>query len=631
MDKKIKILTIIVLLIFLSSCAQQIVRISLPKFIKLKPPIIRVGLYYGDSRTFIFSSPSELKVYEEGEKSFPKAKEVAVENSGNTFKLRIGERVFVTDSNRIYIIPEEKQQLRFQGNNYPGIIVVERHGISVSIVNYVNLEDYVLGVLPYEIPEKLSNPNFLKSQAIAIRSYALYQMLNKNKYKKLGFDICSSYMCQVYKGLKPDIGKEFKKAVFSTKGKVVSFNLKPALTLYSAFCGGETENAKNLFSGINLPYLTSRKVYKFGLNDKIITVSETFSYPSEIDLALNLSIIDIFDKQYLFKDVKPEKINSCFKKLSKLTGKSPIKPVKENSFSSIISAIDRYFGIYEKAKFEISRFEVRNLWRNYPGLREKIVYEYLSQKGVAKRGFSPDEKLSLYEFVRLLTKTLTKFYRVYEKSKFVATEGYKLTLELGGKRKELSFKNSHIYLQYNENEYPLQSIILTGNEEIEVFYIKDKIKILRVKYPKFNYFPDDPKFFPYWVKIYKRSELQSLIEKKYDIGKLEDIVVVKRGDSFRVSEIEIQGTKENLNLWGVSIKYILGLKDTYFIVNREFDETGNIKNFIFIGKGYGHGVGMCQIEAYLLGKRGMKYEQIIKTFYPGTKIESVKTILKKEF
>ncbi len=632
MHKRIAYIGIVVfVLIILSSCAPQPVRILLPKFAKVKPPVIRVGLYFGEKNNFLFSSERGLKVYTEEAKIIGKSQEVEISNNTNYFKIKNGNKTTVSDSEKLFIVPESGGYIKFEGNYYPGIIVVLRRGLNISIINYVNLEDYVLGVIPYEIPEEYSDLDFLKAQAIAIRSYAFYQMLYKNKYKPLGFDICSSYMCQVYRGVKENINKNFKKAVSSTKGKVAVWDSKPALTLYSAFCGGETEDAQNLFSGIKAPYLKGRKVYDFGIKENILTVNEVFPYPSEIDLALNLGIIDLFDKQKLSSIATKEKIKISFEKLGKLLDKEIKISLDDNSFVSIVRALDDFFGIYKKAKLEISRFEVRSLWKNYHGIREKIAYKFLMERKIANKGISSDEVITLSQFIRILMRTLENFYMVYNSAKFVNSYGQIIVLNLNGKEKNLSIKNLHVYYKTDKNEFPLKTIILTGKENIKVFYIKGKIKIMKVSYPKFSYSIEDKRFFPYWVKIYSKNQLQYILGRKYEIGELEDIVILKRGKSFRVNEIEIQGSKENVNIRGVGIKYELGLKDTYFILNRNFDDEGKIKYFIFIGKGNGHGVGMCQFEAYLLGENGKDYREILTTFYPGIQLKNATEILKENF
>lgn len=117
-----------------------------------------------------------------------------------------------------------------------------------ELINELDLEDYLRGVLPGEI-----SPDFpmecLKAQAIVARTYAVYTL---GRHRKEGFDLCSSLHCQVYLGY--DYEKEkLNRAIESTKGIIICYNGKPALTPFHSSCGGITENAD--VWGTSLPYL----------------------------------------------------------------------------------------------------------------------------------------------------------------------------------------------------------------------------------------------------------------------------------------------------------------------------------------------------------------------------------------
>jgi len=56
------------------------------------------------------------------------------------------------------------------------------------------------------------------------------------------------------------------------------------------------------------------------------------------------------------------------------------------------------------------------------------------------------------------------------------------------------------------------------------------------------------------------------------------------------------------------------------VIDREYDEDGNISHFIFTGRGWGHGVGLCQVGAYGMAREGANYKKILKKYYKGIKI-----------
>ena len=83
------------------------------------------------------------------------------------------------------------------------------------------------------------------------------------------------------------------------------------------------------------------------------------------------------------------------------------------------------------------------------------------------------------------------------------------------------------------------------------------------------------------------------------------------------TDLEIVGTNGTAHVRGGRIRSALGLREQLFVIDREYDETGRVTEFIFIGRGWGHGVGMCQVGAYGLAKQGWSAEQILKAYYSG--------------
>ncbi|MCX6345144.1 MAG: SpoIID/LytB domain-containing protein [Armatimonadetes bacterium] len=121
---------------------------------------------------------------------------------------------------------------------------------SLRVINIVSLEDYLLGVLPAEMPNSYPAES-LKAQAIAARTYALS---NLRKHASKGFDLCDCTDCQAYIGVvaeKPNCAK----AVRDTCGQVLMFDGKPASILYSNDCGGATRDYAELYPDCNTPYL----------------------------------------------------------------------------------------------------------------------------------------------------------------------------------------------------------------------------------------------------------------------------------------------------------------------------------------------------------------------------------------
>ncbi|HET6862511.1 MAG TPA: hypothetical protein VFH91_05670, partial [Pyrinomonadaceae bacterium] len=104
------------------------------------------------------------------------------------------------------------------------------------------------------------------------------------------------------------------------------------------------------------------------------------------------------------------------------------------------------------------------------------------------------------------------------------------------------------------------------------------------------------------------------------IGTITDLRVVSRGSSHRVTDLELIGTSGTSHVRGGRIRSALGLREQLFVIDREYDESGRITEFVFTGRGWGHGVGMCQVGAYGLAKQGYTFDQILKAYYTGIEI-----------
>lgn len=163
--------------------------------------------------------------------------------------------VFESSSAYFQIRPSEanaQYALKLNGMLYRGDIEVRRYqGSDMTVINIVPLQQYLYGVLPGEI-EASSHPEALKAQAVAARTYTIN---NIGKHSNLGFDLCNTTGCQVYKGLSAE-AQSTNKAVDDTKGKIVTYNGKPAQVFYFSSSGGRTEDVQYVW-GSKIPYLKS--------------------------------------------------------------------------------------------------------------------------------------------------------------------------------------------------------------------------------------------------------------------------------------------------------------------------------------------------------------------------------------
>ena len=141
--------------------------------------------------------------------------------------------------------------LMLDGQPYRGALVVRSTGRALSVINVLELDDYVRGVVPAESPARWPIAE-LKAQAVAARSYALAELKPSAHY-----DLVPDSRNQVYGGMAVERPKS-NRAVEETKGQIRTYDGEVARTYYSSSSGGRTESAQDAWPGsAPIPYLRS--------------------------------------------------------------------------------------------------------------------------------------------------------------------------------------------------------------------------------------------------------------------------------------------------------------------------------------------------------------------------------------
>jgi len=129
----------------------------------------------------------------------------------------------------------------------------------------------------------------------------------------------------------------------------------------------------------------------------------------------------------------------------------------------------------------------------------------------------------------------------------------------------------------------------------------------------------------YWRVALSGATLgRALAEAGWRVGESERVEIVSRSASGRVDRVRIRGDRGSAELTGRQLRSAVGetvLRSTLFEVRRSDSSEPGGARFVFAGTGYGHGVGMSQWGARAMAARGAGYEQILASFYPGTRLE----------
>lgn len=175
-------------------------------------------------------------------------------------------------------------------NVYSGSLVLKVSSGSILPINYVEMQEYLKGVLPYEISD--SYPiEAIKTQAITSRTFALS---NLHKHKASGYEVCDTTNCQVYRGENSSY-KNIEKAVDETENQILTYNDSLASVTFGASNGGYTESSQNIWGSLS-EYLPARED-KYDVNPWPSNVVYTKSQvSSKLKSAGHLSSSDTFVK-----------------------------------------------------------------------------------------------------------------------------------------------------------------------------------------------------------------------------------------------------------------------------------------------------------------------------------------------
>ena len=126
--------------------------------------------------------------------------------------------------------------------------------------------------------------------------------------------------------------------------------------------------------------------------------------------------------------------------------------------------------------------------------------------------------------------------------------------------------------------------------------------------------------FASWTRSYRADELVTSINRRNAIQQLQGLRVISVDASQRIAEMEVtaEGGRQFV-LRGLPVRWSLNVPDNLFVFERTIDPDG-VDRYTFYGKGWGHGVGMCQVGAYGLARQGWTYEQILKAYYTGIEL-----------
>ena len=246
-------------------------------------------------------------------------------------------------------------------------------------------------------------------------------------------------------------------------------------------------------------------------------------------------------------------------------------------------------------------------------INELPLEEYVKNVVSAEVGTSWDMEALKVQAV------ISRTYAIYQKNRN-NSRNYDLTSSVLHQVYKGSSANARISYAVMDTE---GEVLTYNGNPIEAFYhstsggkTEDSVEVFGKSYPYLKPVEANCELSPYW--IWERRIPVEEIEKSLGIKGITNMQIQSYTSTQRVRTLTVLHSEGILNVDAKDLRKMLGwsrLPSTSFTLSRD---NGN---YVFDGKGYGHGVGLCQWSALEMSREGMNYRQILDYFYPGTKLE----------
>ncbi len=537
----------------------------------------------------------------------------------------------------LYFIPSTTEcYLSYGGRNYRGIFVLRGSRKGLILVNILNLEEYLKGVLPGELPPSYFNEiEAQKAQAIAARTYALK---NLGQFSDLGFDLLATPASQVYLGLSAESPLS-SRAVEETRGEVAVYGGKLINALYMSTCGGATEDVDAMFEGAPMPYLKSTECVDE--RDAAWTVKSPLIFPPVLvngrAVSQNLAYLAALDVLPIEsaaaswnESAETAEVQSWAGRAAALLGKKADKAGSEAAlldFPSLARLLAEDFDWKDRVDNLMLKTEADHVLDGATGLKPEergpLAYFivsgiYPASENLTDRNRRPTKAEAAY----YLYKVLSAYKDFSGQGTIHGLKEGRLTVHADGGDKEYELTSSLLLFRELEGSAaPTSSLDLEAGDIVKWVEREGKVRFLQIVSAPVGNVLDYTSQFHRWQTRISRDDLETRLNQYYPIGRLIDIVPGKRGASRRVLEMTIVGQESQIQVRGLKIRQVLNLRDNLFVVDRQLAPDGRVAVFVFSGKGWGHGVGLCQVGAFRMAQKGASYEEILKKYYRGISLQ----------
>ena len=531
------------------------------------------------------------------------------------------------DGPSILILPATAETITIDKQPYRSgaRLFINARGL-LNVINELNFEDYLLGVVPAEMgPTIYDELEALKAQAVAARTYAIR---NLGQYESEGYDICPGPACQAYKGFSGE-HELTTRAVRETAGLILTYEGKPIDALYTATCGGMTSDVGTMFPGRNEPYLKAASCIELdmltldGRADSGLLTDQQLQARLFAALAGVPETSDTWSAREVSRAVTaamrligmtdaPSAIPASSRRGDVLSYLAAVMRLDRNG-SVLLFPEDRKYFFPESSNTESAAFRAASFLIKY-GINPA---QYVDRTALAQA--MPREEL-----YALLGAWVREHNAITDgEGKILRVEGRTITLKQKGETTSYTLPAGiPIFRRISDRAQEYAHVPVMLGDRATITLGAGKRPVAMVVNANFDGAAfDRTSSFSNWTRSYRADELVPSINRRNPIRQLVDIRPLTVDASQRVAEMEVtaEGGRTFI-LRGLPIRWSLNLPDNLFVYDKTKDPDG-VDRYTFYGKGWGHGTGFCQVGAYGMAFRGWTFDRILEHYYTGVEIE----------
>ena len=501
---------------------------------------------------------------------------------------------------------------RYRGN----VLLVATSRGTLHVVNRVDLEEYLLGVVPLEMgPRVYDELEALKAQAVAARTYAVKR---RGDFSAEGYDLCATARCQVYGGATAEQPLS-SQAVRATAGQVLLYEGSPADTLFTSTCGGRTEDAVNVFpsySPVAFPYL--RSVSCGG--EERLPIATTAHAPAHPDA---LGTLAVRGRALLHAAGRHgaswTDLKAARSLLTARLGLPAGAPPRTLAADAVYANLAGLLGDEALLTEESERASAPRAWSD----EARRVHAALVRFQIGgptplptTRPFSAEEAAGLWASLLLRAGGLEEV-----EGRLVAASAGKVVVKTSkGREEETLPANPLLFRGGGEAWTQRDAIEPAPGDRVRLLVRDGTVLAVAVAVPAAEGLYERESSWIHWVRRFTGAELMGKLLER-DASRKGSVVrrldVLARGASGRAAKVRVTTDREAFDLSGLEVRFALGIPETLFTLVTGKDETGAPVH-TFFGRGWGHGVGLCQTGTFGMALAGRTHAEILAAYYPGT-------------